>query len=51
MHTQWPGNGTLGDPVFDQFYKSTVPYLLNNTEEAQLITSAGAALLDTIGVR
>ena len=24
-HTQWPGEGRVGDPVFDQFYASQVP--------------------------
>ena len=27
MHTQWPGTGRAGDPIFDQFYASQVPYL------------------------
>src|ERR1700730_3471040 len=25
LHTQWPGGGDPGDPVFDQFYASQVP--------------------------
>jgi hypothetical protein len=50
FHTQWPGNGTVGDPIFNEFYKSTVQSLSNNTEEEQLITSAASVLLDTIGV-
>lgn len=25
LHTQWPGPGTMGDPVFDQFYASGLP--------------------------
>lgn len=25
LHTQWPGTGMPGDPVFDQFYASIVP--------------------------
>jgi hypothetical protein len=50
LHTQWPGNGTVGDPIFDEFYRSTVQSLSNFTEEAQLITSAASALLDVIGV-
>jgi pimeloyl-ACP methyl ester carboxylesterase len=27
LHTQWPGSGTPGDPVFDQFYASMVPWV------------------------
>src|SRR5476649_593561 len=27
LHTQWPGTGQRGDPVFDQFYASQVQYL------------------------
>ena len=27
LHTQWPGSGMKGDPVFDQFYASQVPYV------------------------
>ena len=25
LHTQWPGQGVSGDPVFDQFYASQMP--------------------------
>lgn len=25
LHTQWPGTGMRGDPIFDQFYASIVP--------------------------
>ncbi|KAJ7229045.1 Alpha/Beta hydrolase protein [Mycena pura] len=49
LHTQWPGNGSVGDPVFDKFYASTVPSINNNTEEALLIKNAGSQLLDLIG--
>ncbi|KAJ7477143.1 Alpha/beta hydrolase family-domain-containing protein [Mycena galericulata] len=49
LHTQWPGNGSVGDPVFDKFYASTVPSLNSSTEEAQKIKNAGSLLLDQIG--
>jgi hypothetical protein len=26
-HTQWPGSGRIGDPVFDAFYATQVQYL------------------------
>ena len=49
LHTQWPGTGQAGDPVFDQFYASQVPY----AQKAELIQTlnrdAAAALLDKIG--
>ncbi|KAG6918211.1 hypothetical protein DXG01_015804 [Tephrocybe rancida] len=49
LHTQWPGNGSLGDPVFDNFFASTVPSLDDETETATKIRVAGSALLDKIG--
>jgi len=49
LHTQWPGNGSVGDPVFDRFYASTVPSLNSTTEEAMKIKNAGSLLLDQIG--
>ena len=27
LHTQWPGTGVAGDPVFDQFFSSQVPFV------------------------
>lgn len=47
-HTQWPGSGMAGDPVFDQFYASQVPSS-SGTVSARLVAAAGAALLDRIG--
>ncbi|KAJ7672873.1 Alpha/beta hydrolase family-domain-containing protein [Mycena rosella] len=49
LHTQWPGNGSVGDPVFDEFFASTVPSLNSSTEEAVKIKHAGSLLLDQIG--
>jgi len=51
LHTQWPGNGSQGDEVFDSFYRSIVPSLLSNVEASQKTRDAGVALLDKIGVR
>jgi len=48
-HTQWPGSGRKGDPVFDAFYASQVEGLESNVETQTLIKAAGAALLDKIG--
>lgn len=49
LHTQWPGAGTKGDPVFDTFYKSIVPSLTSPVEVSQLMKAAGTQLLDRIG--
>jgi len=49
LHTQWPGNGSVGDPTFDRFYASTVPSLNSSAEEAMKIKNAGSQLLDQIG--
>jgi pimeloyl-ACP methyl ester carboxylesterase len=48
LHTQWPGTGRVGDPVFDQYYASVVP-LLDLSSSEPLMREAGAALLDRIG--
>ena len=49
LHTQWPGTGQRGDPVFDQFYASQVQYIGVNAVTQELNRDAGAALLDKIG--
>jgi pimeloyl-ACP methyl ester carboxylesterase len=48
-HTQWPGDGVKGDPVFDQFFASQVEMLTDRTTIETLTRDAGAALLDRIG--
>ena len=48
-HTQWPGGGLPGDPVFDQFYASQVEQLDDPGIGERMIRTAGAALLDRIG--
>ncbi|KAK0231145.1 Alpha/beta hydrolase family-domain-containing protein [Armillaria fumosa] len=49
LHTQWPGNGSVGDPIFDNFYAATVPSLVSDPESSEKIKVAGSALLDKIG--
>jgi pimeloyl-ACP methyl ester carboxylesterase len=49
FHTQWPGSGTRGDPVFDQFYASQVPSIQDFTLQQTLNRDALLALLDKIG--
>ena len=45
-HTQWPGTGKIGDPVFYTFVKSQVQFAQTATAQAGL---AALKLLDTIG--
>jgi len=49
LHTQWPGTGVAGDPVFDQFYAQNYPSLSSFPRQQELNRDAGAALLDRIG--
>lgn len=49
LHTQWPGSGQTGDPVFDQFYSSQVDFLSDRSISEQLNQQAGLQLLDRIG--
>ncbi|PWI66724.1 hypothetical protein PCL_04862 [Purpureocillium lilacinum] len=48
-HTQWPGNGSMGDPVFDAFYSSNVQFISDAVYQQTAVQAAGAALLDRIG--
>jgi pimeloyl-ACP methyl ester carboxylesterase len=49
LHTQWPGSGRIGDPVFDAFYATQVPYVASAVETEQRNQQAVVALLDRIG--
>ena len=49
LHTQWPGSGRAGDPVFDSYYASMVPCLADWAAEQALMQKTGACLLDRIG--
>ena len=49
LHTQWPGSGKAGDPVFDQFFASQFPSLSSFPKQQELNTAAGIALFDKIG--
>jgi pimeloyl-ACP methyl ester carboxylesterase len=48
-HTQWPGSGKRGDPVFDAFHATQVPFLADQVETQRLVRTAGTTLLDRIG--
>jgi pimeloyl-ACP methyl ester carboxylesterase len=49
LHTQWPGNGTAGDEVFDQFYASQVASMVDIAAVERMMREAGSALLDRVG--
>lgn len=49
LHTQWPGTGTVGDPIFDQFEAQGVPQMTDDALKERLNRDAVVALLDKIG--
>jgi pimeloyl-ACP methyl ester carboxylesterase len=49
LHTQWPGTGLHGDPIFDQFLASQVSSNPNFVQQELLERAAGAEILDKIG--
>jgi pimeloyl-ACP methyl ester carboxylesterase len=49
LHTQWPGSGLKGDPVFDQFFASQVPYVQAAGVTQLMNRDALVALLEKIG--
>jgi pimeloyl-ACP methyl ester carboxylesterase len=49
LHTQWPGSDKPGDPIFDQFYASQFPSLIDFPLQQALNRDAAVALLDSIG--
>jgi pimeloyl-ACP methyl ester carboxylesterase len=49
LHTQWPGKGTPGDPIFDQFYAAQVPGMTSYSLQQELSSDGLIALIDKIG--
>jgi pimeloyl-ACP methyl ester carboxylesterase len=49
LHTQWPGTGMAGDPIFDQFYAQQLQAIASFPKQQELNRDAGATLLDRIG--
>jgi pimeloyl-ACP methyl ester carboxylesterase len=49
FHTQWPGKGTPGDPIFDQFYASQVQAMVSYPLQMEFSSDAILALLEKIG--
>jgi len=49
LHTQWPGSGTVGDPIFDQFMAETMGMIGDARLREAVNRDATIALLDRIG--
>jgi pimeloyl-ACP methyl ester carboxylesterase len=49
LHTQWPGSGTVGDPIFDQFMAETLTMIADAGIREAVNRDATIALLDRIG--
>jgi pimeloyl-ACP methyl ester carboxylesterase len=49
LHNQWPGKGTPGDPVFDNFYSTQMRSIHDRVIVQQFYRDAGVAALDAIG--
>jgi pimeloyl-ACP methyl ester carboxylesterase len=49
LHTQWPGTGVKGDPIFDQFFASQVPFVQKPEITQAQNRDALLALLQKIG--
>jgi pimeloyl-ACP methyl ester carboxylesterase len=49
LHTQWPGTGVQGDPVFDQFFASQLPGIADFALVQSLNRDGIVALLEKIG--
>jgi pimeloyl-ACP methyl ester carboxylesterase len=49
LHTQWPGTGVVGDPLFDQFQAMMEPDFKDRVVREKFNRPAGVALLDKIG--
>jgi pimeloyl-ACP methyl ester carboxylesterase len=49
FHTQWPGTGVSGDPIYDQFFSSQVEDIEDVNVIEKLNLQAGVALIEKIG--
>lgn len=49
LHTQWPGSGGVGDPVFANFASSFVPFTTNTSALELAVRSSGCTLLHLVG--
>ncbi|KAI4272470.1 MAG: hypothetical protein LQ337_005286 [Flavoplaca oasis] len=49
LHTQWPGKGIIGDPIFDAFAAQFIPLTTNLTRQELSMRASGCELLSLIG--
>ncbi|KAI0170208.1 Alpha/Beta hydrolase protein [Pestalotiopsis sp. NC0098] len=49
LHTQWPGSGRNGDPVFDNFKKSFIPLTSSYAAQETAMRRSGCQLLSLLG--
>lgn len=49
LHTQWPGNGRIGDPTFDAFYRSQMQFQMDRFISEEQNAQAYSALVDVVG--
>ncbi|KAL5115537.1 hypothetical protein ACEQ8H_006600 [Pleosporales sp. CAS-2024a] len=49
LHTQWPGNGSRGDPYFDAFSAANVPISSSHEAVEKTMRTSGCQLLSMIG--
>jgi hypothetical protein len=49
LHTQWPGNGSRGDPIFDAFTAANGPISSSNAAVENTMRTSGCQLLSLIG--
>lgn len=49
LHTQWPGTGRIGDPIFDAFYASQVGHIKDYRTVETLFRRSVRALLQRTG--
>lgn len=48
-HTQWPGTGLKGDPIFDAFQDTFIPLTSNSTAQQLSMRASGCELLRLVG--
>ena len=48
-HTQWPGSGLAGDPIFDAFLKTQIPWTTTFELQELAMRAAGCKLLSILG--
>ncbi|KAK6865601.1 hypothetical protein PG995_002129 [Apiospora arundinis] len=49
LHTQWPGSGQVGDPIFEAFAHATVPYTTNLVAGENAMRASVCKLLSLVG--